>query len=116
MFCPDPGNSSGVMRQYSSSTVQLEYGSRLEYRCEDRRNWLRLTSQTDSQLAESKVTTCHWRGRYDMDATQLECVLHHCRHPHNEPGTSQLSSDFCSDKVFRTCFEQTAGSNHSIPN
>lgn len=33
------------------------------------------------------MTTCHWRGRYDLDATQLQCVLHHCRHPHLEPGS-----------------------------
>ena len=90
VFCPDPGNSTEVSRQYSwTPSRDLEYGTTLVYRCDDKRKWIRLASQTDSELTETRSTTCHWRGSYDMDGTQLVCVIHHCRHPHNDPGLHQ---------------------------
>ena len=50
---------------------------------------MRLRSESDSELSEVRSTTCHWRKSYDMDGSKLECVIHHCRHPHLDPGHHQ---------------------------
>ena len=81
--CPDPGNSTEVTRTLTSGN-NLQYGSYLKYKCDDLRKWIRVKGT--QQLAESTSTMCEWRKSYPLDGTNLECVIHHCRHPHDEPG------------------------------
>ena len=82
--CDDPGNSLEVNRRYESGS-NLEYLSILFYDCNDTRKWIKLTD--DSTLAPHMTTQCKWRKYYTIDGTSLECVIHHCRHPHQDPGS-----------------------------
>ena len=84
--CPDPGNSTEVVRTLNSG-INMEYGSWLKYKCEDLRKWIKLKDQAESTLSADKVSMCEWRKVYDLDGTNLECKIHHCRHPHDEPGS-----------------------------
>ena len=82
--CVDPGNSSEVTRTLQSGE-NLVYLSILEYTCDDPRKWIRSIGTTD--LSSSVTTRCMWRKAYTLDGTNLECVIHHCRHPHDDPGS-----------------------------
>ena len=81
--CEDPGNSDQVTREYESGS-DLAYLSVLLYTCEDPRKWVR--QEGDSTLAPSITTQCKWRKSFTLDGTSLECIMHHCRHPHEDPG------------------------------
>ena len=86
VFCADPGNSSEVDRTYDSGD-NLEYKSVLKYQCQDPRKWIKSIGEDNSELLMFKETMCEWRKSYPLDGTSLECVIHHCRHPHDEPGS-----------------------------
>ena len=81
--CTDPGNSEGVDRVYESGS-NFEYLSNLSYSCNDTRKWIKLLD-TD-ELSPFITTQCKWRKSYTIDGTKLECIIHHCRHPHDDPG------------------------------
>ena len=82
--CPDPGNSTEVTRTLASGQ-NFVYGSVLSYKCDDLRKWIR---SVDSEvLSASLNNVCQWRQSYPLDGTNLECIMHHCRHPHDEPGS-----------------------------
>ena len=85
--CADPGNSTEVSRRYLTDVENLEYLSVLEYRCDDRRKWIK--HDGSSSLSWSLDIMCHWRKTYNTTMTDLVCEIHHCRHPHNEPGSHQ---------------------------
>ena len=85
--CEDPGNSEGVTRNYIDDKVDLIYKSQLRYICDDNRSWIKKSSQPDTSLASSVTTMCEWRKTYPLDGSDLVCVIHHCRHPHNDPGS-----------------------------
>ena len=85
--CEDPGNSAGVTRSYTDSRVDLIYKSQLRYVCDDNRRWIKTSSQPDTSLASSLTTMCEWRKTYPLDGSDLVCIIHHCRHPHNDPGS-----------------------------
>ena len=82
--CPDPGNSSEITRTLASGSA-LEYLSVFNYKCDDLRKWIR--SIDTEVLSASLNSRCHWRQSYSVDGTNLECIIHHCRHPHDEPGS-----------------------------
>ena len=82
--CLDPGNSTEVTRTLKSGD-NLMYLSTLEYTCSDPRKWIR--SIGTQALSSSATTKCRWRKTYPLDGTNLECLIHHCRHPHDEPGS-----------------------------
>ena len=82
--CADPGNSTEVTRTLIDRG-HLEYKSVLEYTCDDRRKWIRSKGTVD--LSSSVTTMCMWRKLFTLDGTNLECLIHHCRHPHDEPGS-----------------------------
>ena len=86
--CPDPGNSSEVTRTYTHKN-NFDYESILNYKCDDKRKWIKLSSESDAQLTATRSTTCQWRQSYDLDGTNFVCVIHHCRHPYNETGGFQ---------------------------
>ena len=50
------------------------------------RRWIRLTSEDDAALTAARTSRCQWRQVYPLDGTALECVIHHCAHPHDDPG------------------------------
>ena len=85
--CADPGDSAGVTRQYVSSNVDLDYASVFQYTCDDPRKWIKLSSEADTSLAAYRNNTCQWRKTYQHDGTDFVCVINHCRHPHDEPGS-----------------------------
>ena len=82
--CSDPGNSSEITRTLASGTT-LEYLSVFNYKCDDLRKWIR--SIGTDVLLPSSSSMCQWRQSYSVDGTNLECIIHHCRHPHDEPGS-----------------------------
>lgn len=84
--CPDPGNSPLVSRSYTTWTKNLEYGSVLRYTCDDKRKWIKYSYEEDSALDWKMDTRCYWNKFYSKNGTNLVCVMHHCRHPHDEPG------------------------------
>ena len=85
IHCVDPGNSSGVSRKYMTDITNLEYLSVLQYRCDDRRKWIR--NSDVSFLSWDVQIMCQWRKVYNKTMTDLICEIHHCRHPHDEPGS-----------------------------
>ena len=85
--CEDPGNSEGVTRSYTDALVDLVYKSQLRYICDDNRKWIKTSSQPDTALASSLTTKCEWRKTYPLDGSDLLCVIHHCRHPHDDLGS-----------------------------
>ena len=89
--CPDPGNSSDVTRVYltTSSVRDLKFGSYLNWKCNDKRKYIKLSGEADSAIVSSKTAMCQWRGSYPLDGSDLVCVMHHCRHPHTEEGSHQ---------------------------
>ena len=91
--CPDPGNSLEVTRTYTSDIKDLQYKSYLNWECEDRRKYIKLSGEADSALVASKTAMCQWSQSYPLDGTDLVCVIHHCRHPHTEEGSHQPPSD-----------------------
>ena len=84
--CADPGNSPDITRSYITDIEDLKYGSHFEYVCDDPRKWIKLQTESDDQLLATRVNKCNWRKTYQIDGTNLVCVMHHCRHPHDEPG------------------------------
>ena len=90
--CPDPGNSSHISRTYTSTTRDLRYGSKLNWKCDDPRKYIKLSGEPDSALVASKTAMCEWSQSYPVDGSDLVCVLHHCRHPHDELGSHQPPS------------------------
>ena len=83
--CSDPGNSLEVTRTYLSGN-SLQYMSELKWVCDDKRKYIKLSMETNSALVPYKTAKCHWRKTYPLDGSDLLCVIHHCRHPHDEPG------------------------------
>ena len=83
--CPDPGNSSEVTRTYISGSG-LQYDSTFEYRCDDPRKWIKHDGEVDALLVATKHNRCQWRQSFPLDGTTFVCVIHHCRHPHDDPG------------------------------
>ena len=83
--CADPGNSPEVTRSYVRHD-NLEYLSRFNYVCDDKRKWIRLDSEDDAVLLASRNSTCQWKKTFKLDGSKFVCVIHHCRHPFNEPG------------------------------
>ena len=92
------------------------------YVCDDPRQWIKLSSQTDASLASAAYSKCLWRKTFSVsfcgyyqqikfgrrkdkdiishkiifrhpklqvDGTDLACVIHHCMHPHNDPGSHE---------------------------
>ena len=97
------------------------------YVCDDPRQWIKLSSQTDASLASAAYSKCLWRKTFSVshflflgnilglraskrtlsfdhhqhlilflsllqlqvDGTDLVCVIHHCMHPHNDPGSHE---------------------------
>ena len=84
--CPDPGNSSGVTRTYISGS-DLQYDAILEYKCDDPRKWIKHEGDDNTLLFAFKQNRCHWRQSFPLDGTTFVCVIHHCRHPHDDPGS-----------------------------
>ena len=84
--CQDPGNSSHVLRTYQSGSG-LAYWSVLRYVCEDPRKWIKAAES--SSLTAALETRCEWRKTFPLDGSSLVCTIHHCRHPHDEPGNHQ---------------------------
>ena len=84
--CSDPGNSPGITRKYTSSIKDLQYRSHLNWKCDDLRKYIKLSSEPDSQLSSSRTAWCEWRKTFPVDGTDLVCVIHHCRHPHDDDG------------------------------
>ena len=84
--CADPGNSAEITRTYMTPTVDFLYGSKFKYVCDDLRKWIKLRSESNAQLLAEKESNCLWKKAYEVDGTDLVCVMHHCRHPHDEPG------------------------------
>ena len=68
--CPDPGNSSEVTRRYTHKN-NFDYESILNYKCDDKRKWIKLSSESDAQLTATRSTTCQWRQSYDLDGKIL---------------------------------------------
>ena len=85
--CGDPGESEEVERNYKSGS-DLGYWSELRYVCRDSRKWIK-TEEPGSSLSAVLETRCHWRKSYPLDGSNLVCDVHHCRHPHNDPGSHQ---------------------------
>ena len=83
--CADPGNSPEVTRSYIRFD-NLEYLSKLNYVCDDKRKWIKLDTEDDSELAASRIALCQWRQTYSLDGSKFVCSIHHCRHPFSEPG------------------------------
>ena len=86
--CADPGNSPGITRTYTYRSA-LRYRSRLKWECDDKRKWVKLSLEPDTALVSYKTARCEWRKSYPVDGRDLVCVIHHCRHPHDEPGKHQ---------------------------
>ena len=82
--CPDPGNSAEVTRTLEEGN-SLQYDSILRYTCDDNRKWIKLVGS--SSLSPYLDTRCQWRQTFPLDGTKLQCEIHHCRHPHNDPGS-----------------------------
>ena len=88
--CEDPSNSEGVTRSYADDKVDLIYFSQLNYVCDDNRRWIKTSSQPDTSLVSLVSTKCEWRKTYPLDGSDLVCIIHHCRHPHIDPGSHDL--------------------------
>ena len=87
VVCQDPGNTDLVLRTYKSG-ADLAYWSVLRYVCQDPRQWIK-TAEASSSLVAALETRCEWRRTFPLDGTSLVCQIHHCRHPHDEPGSHQ---------------------------
>ena len=85
--CEDPGDSTGVTRAYITANVDLDYDSRLRYTCDDPRRWVKLTAEADTALTAFRDNRCQWNKAFEWDGSDLVCVINHCRHPHDEPGS-----------------------------
>ena len=83
--CTDPGMTAEVNRTYETGKY-LEYLSVLEYWCLDTRKYLRWQDIENSKFREKKDTQCQWNKNFTRDATNLVCKMHHCAHPHDDPG------------------------------
>ena len=83
---PDPGNSINVTRTHTTSVQDLTYGTVFQYKCTDPREWIKHNGEDNSQLEDVKLNPCHWRGTFPLDGTTFACVIHHCSHPHDDPG------------------------------
>ena len=84
--CSDPGNSVGVTRSYLSGS-NLGYSSELKWVCDDKRRYIKLSMEANTALEPFKTAKCHWRKTYPLDGSDLLCVIHHCRHPHDDLGS-----------------------------
>ena len=86
--CPDPGNSEEITRTQTDADTraELSYASTFRYVCEDPRKWIKLSTQPLNQLAAFKQSKCLWRKTFQVDGNDLVCVIHHCQHPHDDPG------------------------------
>ena len=82
--CADPGNSLEVTRTLEEGD-ELQYNSLLRYTCDDNRKWIKLLGT--ASLSPQLETRCQWRKTYPLDGSKLVCEIHHCRHPHNDPGS-----------------------------
>ena len=87
--CEDPGNSTGVTRQYVTTNVDLDYDSKLRYTCDDPRRWIKLSSEASTALAAHRDNRCQWSKTYEFDGADFVCVINHCRHPHDELGSHE---------------------------
>ena len=84
--CADPGNSDGITRTQTTSKSEFDYDSVYKYECDDPRKWIKISGSADSTLKASLSTRCNWRKTFPLDGNNLECVIHHCMHPHDDPG------------------------------
>ena len=82
--CLDPGNSPGVNRSYQRGQ-DLSYNSMLRYQCTDPRKYIKVSGTNNAAVAKLD-NTCHWRKRFSLNGSALECSMHHCGHPYNHPG------------------------------
>ena len=64
----------------------MAYWSRFKYVCDDPRKYIKLSSEPDTSLNAHRHNRCYWRKSYGIDGTDLVCVIHHCQHPHDDPG------------------------------
>ena len=64
--CTDPGNSPGITRKYIGSIQDLKYRSVLNWKCDDSRKYIKLTTEPDSLLSASRTAWCHWRKTYPL--------------------------------------------------
>ena len=55
------------------------------WKCKDPRYYLRKIGTTDPVTA-TMTATCQWDRTYTINSTGLECLVHHCAHPHDHPG------------------------------
>ena len=84
--CPDPGNSEGVLRTHTTDVQDLTYGTVFNHKCEDPRRWIKHDHEPDTALVEEQDNPCHWRKTFPHDGTTFVCIIHHCSHPHDNPG------------------------------
>ena len=74
--CEDPGNSTGVTRQYVTTNTDLDYDSELRYTCDDPRRWIKLTTEADTALAAYRDNRCQWKKTYEFDGTDRLCLCY----------------------------------------
>ena len=82
--CGDPATSEGVTRTYQTGGG-LAYDSVLQYVCTDPRMYIKVTDST-AAIAPLLTSRCQWKKTYPVDGTNLTCEIHHCAHPHAQPG------------------------------
>ena len=74
-----------------------------------KRKWLK-HGDTSAPLAARRYT-CLWRGRYNVVANDLSCVLHHCGHPNIGDGSLNAPDNKYNLKLIETA--KTAA--HHVP-
>ena len=84
--CSDPGNSDEITRSSANSVTPLQYDHQFKWKCDDPRKWIKLSTDSLDDLKSQIFKKCHWRKTYPIDGTDLVCVIHHCMHPHDDPG------------------------------
>ena len=74
-----------MTRTYNSGSG-FAYWSQFKYVCDDPREFIKLSSEPDTSLLAQKYSRCMWRKAYEVNGKDLVCIIHHCQHPHNDPG------------------------------
>ena len=83
--CEDPGTSDELIKT-DKTLSNFDYESKYEYKCKDLRRFVKIKNSNDLPVPHI-VSTCKWRKLYDVYATQLECIIHHCGHPNVGDGS-----------------------------
>lgn len=83
--CADPGTSDELIRT-DKTLSNFDYESKYEYKCKDLRRFVKIQDSYDLPVPHI-VSNCKWRKFYDVNITQLECIIHHCGHPNVGDGS-----------------------------